>query len=168
MRRDGVIAGQLEKRQFSLFGGPGTDRRFLRPWQVGRADVHPAVCGIHAGHVHSVAGRACAFDGIAKTYRVEMHRVFDPEGAEKENVVAARDRFAKCILSVSFLVAGARKSFHLSPIGNTKFVMLFPRTPVRARGQCGRAQCRRSTRFGQVAGFEVETLRGIDLAFEAR
>src|SRR5262245_40696367 len=109
MRSDGVVACQLEKRKVSLFIGPRTDRRFLRPRQVGGAYVHPTVRGIHTGHMHSVARRACTFDGIAKTYAVEMHRVFDPERSEKENVMAAQNGLAKCILSVFFRIAGARK-----------------------------------------------------------
>src|SRR6185436_3098413 len=121
---------------------------------------------IHPGHMHSVARRACALDGIAETYRIQMHCVFDPEGPEKENIVTARHGFAKGVLRISFRIAGTSEDLPFVAHREDEVRGVVSQDPGSAGRERRRTQGRRAAGRRQITGVVVETLRGIDLAFE--
>ena len=148
MRRDVGVARDLEQRQLRRVGRPRVQRRFARPRQVRRADVHPAVRDVHARHVHAVARRARALHGIAEADAVQVHRVADEERAEHEDVVAARDRGAPFLLR-----ARRRRCRRLRPrVAERKDLArrVVAEHAGRRRGEIARAEARRAVR--QLAG----------------
>ena len=106
MRRQIVAARDLEQRQLGPLRGPRALGRLERPGMVRGPEIHPAVGRVHARHVHAVTGCAGAFDRIAETDRIDVHRIADPERPEEEHVVAALHGIAERIAPALRRVAG--------------------------------------------------------------
>jgi hypothetical protein len=162
MRRDVGIASDLEERQLRRVLRPRVQRRFARPRQIRRADVHPAVRDVHARHVHAVARRARALHGVAEADAVQVHRVADEEGAEHEHVVAACDRGAGFLLRVA-TGAGGRLTPRVADRKDPARRVVAEH-PGGLRGEIARAEARGVVR--QIAGREIARLRRVDLLLE--
>ena len=142
---------------------PRVQRRLARPRQIRRADIHPAVRDVHAGHVHAVARRARAFHGIAEADAIQVHRVADEERAEHEHVVTARDCGAPFLLRAR---AAAARRPRRPRVAERKHVArrVVAEHAGRSRGEIPRTEARRPA--GEIAGRRVARLRGVDLRLE--
>ena len=141
---------------------PGVQRCLARPRQIRRADIHPAVCDVHARHVHAVARRARAFHGIAEADAVQVHRVANEEGAEHEHVVAARDCGAPFLLRARTTATVGR----VPSVAERKHVArrVVAEHTGRGGGEILRTEARGPAR--QSTGRSVARLRGVDLRLE--
>ena len=91
--------------------------------------------------------------GIAEPHRVQVHRVADPERAEHEHVVPARDGFALPVPRIDRRVGrGFGSCFHVSPSGMTKLVMLLPNNPSRPAARLRTPRPGGPSGFHEIAG----------------
>jgi len=160
------FTADAEERHLRFCLVPWIERDLRRPRQVGRSDVHPAIRRVHASHVHPVARGARSLRGIAQAHRVEVHRVLDPEGAEHEDVVAARDRLACSVARVFCLAAGAGQRCPLAAQRKNVARRVVAEHSGVARRKIARSQRRRPIGLDQVARAGACHLRDVHLAFE--
>ena len=94
-----------------------------------------------------MAGGAGALGRIAETHGVQMHRVANPERAEHEHVVAARDGLAHAVARVGRRIIVVRQLLPLLAQRNHVVGDVVAEQPVTARGEVAHAETRRTVRL---------------------
>ena len=115
-----------------------------------------------------MAGRAGALRRIAEADAVQVHRVADPERAEDEDVVAARDRFARGMARVHGRIARrAAATATCSPSGTPSAVVLLPSTPASPLRIAAGPSAGGPSGFAEIAGPEILRLRDVQARLES-
>ena len=158
------LARDLEQRQLRLARVPGIQRLLACPRQVGRAEVHPAVGDVHAGHVHAVTGRAGALGRDCRDRRCSdaCASLIQKVRNMKTSCPRAIDSRMRLRAGRTRSAARQRASTHRPP-ESPSCVVLLPSTPAGPIATLRTPSPGGPSASIEVAGRRVPHLRGVQL-----